>query len=106
MCCDKDNCHFDVFNSELSDIVNNKKAEYLDLIEKAIFADILKRHTKKFLVCDQIFKKFGAKFYDMEERDQKIVINFEIDKVKSFIDNIMHIKTLTNKHFIVEKTFL
>ena len=106
LCCDKDNCQFDVFVSDLSNIVNNKKDEHFDNIEKVIFADIFKKHTKKFLVCDQIFKKFSTNFFEMEEDYQQAVIGFEIDKVKDFIHNIATVKLLTDKHFTVVKTFL
>ena len=102
-CDEEDSCELEEFINEISDVVNNKKAEDFDFAEKAKFVDILKKHTKKFLVCDQIFKKFGANFYDLEENTRKLAIYFEIEKAKSFIENIERMNFLADKYIIISK---
>ena len=94
------------FICKISELANDKKDEYFDDAEKAKFAEILTMDMVKFLVCDQIFKRFGTDFYDLEKKEQIFTVYFEVEKLKSFVADINKIISLTNRHFLAKQSFI
>ena len=104
--CEKEDCEVDQFIFAIDHVIKNMKSDEFDVDERAKFIEMSKKYVKTFLVCDQLFKKYGSEFYHLEDCKLKFAIYFEVEKVNSFVENIEKLKFLTAKNAVVEKTYL
>lgn len=104
--CKEDDCQTKQFIGSLEELIENIKSDEANFVERAKFIDISTKNIKKFLVCDQLLKKFGAEFFHLEDYDFKMAVYFKTAKVNSYIKNIEEIKLLKAKNLVVEKAFL
>ena len=50
------------------------KIDEFNFEERKRLAEILKQNMKEFLICDQIFKKFGNDFFNLELNTLKFAV--------------------------------
>ena len=73
---------------------------------KVTFIELVKKDVKKFLIFEQLMKKFGAEFFHLEETEFKMVVCFESEKTDSYFKKIEEMKILSAKILTLEKSFL
>lgn len=67
--------------------------------------EVYKKNISPFLVCHQLWQKFGNSFKFLELVTMKFAIIFELQKVKSFMKDIKKLELLQAKVIIYSKTF-
>ena len=60
---------------------------------------------KKFLIFEQLMKKFGAEFFHLEETEFKMVVCYESEKADSYLKKFEEMKILSAKILTLEKSF-
>ena len=65
-----------------------------------------KKILNQFLVCDELWQKFGIEFNYLDVTTQKFAIIFEISKAKIFIKEIKKLELLNTKVMVISKTFI
>lgn len=64
----------DDFIQKIEELVKNKIGDEFNFEERKRLAEILKQNMKEFLICDQIFKKFGNDFFNLELNTLKFAV--------------------------------
>ena len=64
------------------------------------------RHTKSFLLCDQINKKFGAEIFHLHDIYLKAAAFFEMEKIKKYLKTFNHIEKLERFLYVLSKSFV
>ena len=82
------------------------KGEELDENETSIFEQTYKENIKPFLICHQLWQKFGNEFNFLDLVTMKFAIIFETNKTKSFIKEIKKLELLSAKVTVISKTFI
>lgn len=93
------------FIDEIQDLVENKDGDEFNFEERKRFVDILKTNIQDFLVCHQLWKKFGTEFYDLERNTLKFAVHFKNNKAEGFIKEIEKKISLTAKVITLQKTY-
>ena len=94
------------FIYDLNELEILNKEEELDENETQILENTYKENIKPFLVCHQLWQKFGNEFNYLDVTTQKFAIIFEINKAKSFIKEIKKLELLNTKIMVTSKTFI
>ena len=71
-----------------------------------ILEQVYKANIKQFLICHQLWQKFGTEFKFLEIVTMKFAIIFEINKTKSYIKEIKKLEILQAKVTVISKTFM
>ena len=64
------------------------------------------RHTKSFLLYDQINKKFGAEIFHLHDIYLKAAAFFEMEKIKKYLKTFNHIEKLERFLYVLSKSFV
>ena len=75
-----ENCCCSRYLSEFETLLKNMNGEEKTNEEKMKFYQLLTKHTKSFLLYDQINKKFGDKIYQLHDNPIRAAVFFEIEK--------------------------
>ena len=78
----------------------------MDENETKTLENTYKENIKPFLVCHQLWQKFGNEFDYLDVVTQKFAIIFEMNKAKSFIKEIKKLELLNAKVRVISKTFI
>ena len=65
-----------------------------------------KENVKPFLICHQLWQKFGNEFNFLDLVAMKFAIIFEVNKTKSFVKEIKKLELLNAKVRVISKTFI
>ena len=95
----------DFFN-ELCQINFLEKEEELTESERKILEEVYKNNLVDFLVCHQLWQKFGPEFILLEKPKMTYAIVYETNKTKSFIWEIEKLSFLHAKVTGLTKTYL
>ena len=100
------NCGCLIYFSEINNLIENMEGQETSEEEKLIFHELSMKNAKSFLLFDQINKKYGAEVYQMTDRCFKLVVCFEIEKIKKYLKTIDDLEKLEGNLYILSKTFL
>ena len=64
------------------------------------------RHTKSFLLYDQINKKFGAEIFHLHDIYLKAAAFFEMEKIKKYLKTFNNIQKLERFLYVLSKSFV
>ena len=71
------------------------------------FENLLKENMKTFLICHQLYRKFGFEFYQLDTSTLKFAIIFERNISKSFVKEIEKLIFLECKvKVVISNTYL
>ena len=73
--------------------------------EKMKFYQLLTKHTKSFLLYDQINKKFGDEIYQLHDNPIRAAVFFEIEKIKKYLKAFNDIEKLEGYLYVLSKKF-
>ena len=65
-----------------------------------------KENIKPFLICSQLWQKFGNEFNFLDLVTMKFAVIFEVNKTKSFNKEIKKIELLSAKVTVISKSFI
>ena len=82
------------------------KEDELNIDERLKFEKVLKNEMESFLICHQLFRKFGNDFYFMEPDTTKFSILFERNKTERFLKDVEKHKILTLRLLVLSKTYV
>ena len=74
--------------------------------EKMKFYQLLTKHTKSFLLYDQINKKFGDEIYQLHDNPIRAAAFFEIEKIKKYLKAFNDIEKLEGYLYVLSKSFI
>ena len=61
---------------------------------------------ESFLICDQLFRRFGAEFHCLGTNTLKFAVIFERNKTESFLKDVEKQKLLTSRISVLSKTYV
>ena len=61
--------------------------------ERNVLKTFYKNNEKPFLVCHQLWLKFGPEYFYLENKTIKFAILYEINKVATLLDEIKKLQT-------------
>lgn len=61
--------------------------------ERNVLKTFYKNNEKAFLVCHQLWLKFGHEYFYLENKTIKFAILYEINKVATLLDEIKKLQT-------------
>ena len=93
------------FNDELEQLTFLQKEELAEYERKKL-EKIFKANMVYFLVCHQLWQKFGPEFNFLEINTLKFAIIFETNKSKYLIKEIEKLLLLQAKVTVLSKTYL
>ena len=82
------------------------KEDELNIDERLKFEKVLKNDMESFLICYQLFRKFGNDFYFMEPDTMKFSILSERNKTERFLKDVEKHKILTSRLLVLSKTYV
>ena len=94
-----------VFLQSLNNLLADSHGELLPPDQKLRFHNLCIENKKKNLLYDQINKKFGDEIFTIELRIFKVVIFFEIEKIKIYLDVLEKLEKLEGNLYIFSKSF-
>ena len=94
------------FIDDLNQLEFLRKEEELDENETSMLKQTYKENIKPFLICHQLWQKFGNEFNFLDLVTMKFAIIFETNKTKSFIKEIKKLELLSAKVTVISKTFI
>ena len=59
-----------------------------------------------FLICHQLYKKFGVEFHLLQPNTLKFAVIFERNKTESFLKDVEKQKLLTSRISVLSKTYV
>ena len=93
------------FIEELQDFIKEGDEELTpDKIQK--FEKILNNNMESFLICHQLFRRFGAEFHFLGTNTLKFAVIFERNKTESFLKDVEKHKLLTSRISVLSKTYV
>lgn len=87
------NINFKKFLEELSELMFLKSEDVLLEDERNVLKTFYKNNEKPFLVCHQLWLKFGHEYFYLENKTIKFAILYEINKVATLLDEIKKLQT-------------
>ena len=94
------------FICDLNQLEFLSKEEELDENETSMLEQNYKENIKPFLICNQLWQKFGNEFNFLDLVTMKFAVIFEVNKTKSFIKEIKKIELLSAKVTVISKSFI
>ena len=94
------------FIDDLNQLDFMTKEEELDENEISMLEQTYKENVKPFLICHQLWQKFGNEFNFLDLVTMRFAIIFEVNKTKSFIKEIKKLELLNAKVTVISKTFI
>ena len=94
------------FIDELEQIIFLDKKEELGENERKILEEVYNNNLVHFLICHQLWQKFGLEFNFLEITTMKYAIIFETNKSKSWMKEVEKLKFLNAKVTVLTKTYL
>ena len=94
------------FIDELEQLDFLQKEEELAENEIKKLEEIFKANMVGFLICEQLWQKFGAEFNFLDTHTLKFAIIFETNKSKSLLKEIEKLLFLQAKVTVLSKTYL
>ena len=89
-----ENCCCSRYLSEFKILLENMNGEETTNEEKMKFYQLSTKHTKSFLLYDQINKKFGDEIYQLHDNPIRVAVFFEIEKIKKYLKTFNDIEKL------------
>ena len=89
-----------------SDIIFHDKEAELGENERKILEEVYKNNLVHFLICHQLWQKFGSEFNFLEITTMKYAIVFETNKSNSLMKEIEKLTFLNAKVTVLTKTYL
>ena len=74
--------------------------------EKMKFYQLSTKHTKSFLLHDQINKKFCDEIYQLHDNPIRAAVFFEIEKIKKYLKTFNDIEKLEGYLCVLSKSFI
>ena len=99
------NDKFKKFLQELSQISFLKSQDILSEDDRIILKTFYKNNTLSFLVCNQLWMKFGHQFFYLEIETLKFSIVFEVKKVTTLLKEIKKLSLVDAKVTVLVKSF-
>lgn len=93
------------FSDDLEQISFLTIEQLLHKNQRTIVKSCYQNNKKTFLVCYQLWKKFGHEFFYLEEHIIKYSVYFEMNKVNSLLDTIEIFLSLETKLTVLTKSF-
>lgn len=82
------------------------KEDQLAESEIKILEEVYKSNLRQFLICHQLWQKFGPEFKFLETTTLKFAVIFEINKTKSFMKEVDRLIFLQAKVTVISKTYM
>ena len=92
------------FIDELIDIKIEEKEVTLE--KKIKFEKVLNNHLELFLICEQLFKKFGHEIFFLKNDTLKFAIIYERIKAENFIKDLEKKEAIDSQITVISKTFV
>ena len=99
-----ENCCCSRYLSEIKNLLENIDGEETTCEEKLNFYELSTRHTKSFLLYNQINKIFGAKIYQLHDTHLKAAVFFEIEKIKKYLKTFSDVEKLEGLLYVLSKS--
>ena len=102
----RENCCCSRYLSEFEILLENMNGEKTTNEEKMKFYQLSTKHTKSFLLYDQINKKFGGEIYQLHDNPIRAAVFFEIEKIKKYLRSFNDIEKLEWYLYVLSKSFI
>ena len=106
-CClyQPDDLDFSKFLDEISQLTFLISEDVLLEDDRNILRTFYKNNEKPFLVCNQLWLKFGHEFFYLENNTIKFAVLFEINKVETLSKEIKKLVVANTRVTVLSKSF-
>ena len=101
-----ENCCCSRYLSEFEILLENMNGEQTTNEEKMKFYQPSTKHTKYFLLYNQINKIFGDEIYQLHNNPIRAAGVFEIEKIKKYLKTFNDIEKLEGYLYVLSKSFI